>query len=91
MAFNKDKDVELASKEVLNDGANIITIGIYQYDGGVPKVQIKREVDRNGERKFAKLGRLTPEEATAVQEGLAWSDEWETARETAVPDTAITA
>jgi len=73
MAFDRTKDVELESKEVLNDGVNIITIGIYQYNGGVPKVQIKREIDKNGERKFAKLGRLTLEEVEAVREGLTWA------------------
>jgi hypothetical protein len=85
MTFDRTKDVELASKEVLNDGSTIITVGIYQYNGGVQKVQIKREIERNGERKFAKLGRLTIEEAEAVKEGLAWSDEWETAQVTAIP------
>jgi len=74
MAFNRDKDVELESKEVLNDGSTIITVGIYQYDGRVPKVQIKREIQKSdGERKFAKLGRLTLEEVEAVQEGLTWA------------------
>lgn len=78
MAFNKDKDIELESKEVLNTGSTIITVGIYQYDGGVSKVQIKREVDRNGERKFAKLGRLTLEEVEAVREGLTWAHDQST-------------
>lgn len=85
MAFDNTKDRELASKEVLNDGVNVITIGIYQYNGGVPKVQIKRELHRNDTVKFAKLGRLTLEEAEAVREGLAWADEWETAQVSAVP------
>ena len=74
MAFNSDKDVELESKEVLNDGSTIITVGIYQYDGRIPKVQIKREILKSdGERKFAKLGRLTLEEVEAVREGLTWA------------------
>ncbi len=74
MAFNRDKDIELDSKEVLNDGSTVITIGIYQYDGGTPKVQIKREIIKSdGERKFAKLGRLTLEEVEAVKEGLTWA------------------
>lgn len=74
MAFNRDKDVELDSKEVLNDENNVLTIGIYQYDGGVPKVQIKREITKSdGERKFAKLGRLTLDEVEAVKEGLIWA------------------
>ena len=79
MAFNRDKDVELESKEVLNDGNNVLTIGIYQYDGGVPKVQIKREITKSdGERKFAKLGRLTLEEVEAVKEGLIWAHDQNT-------------
>ena len=79
MAFNSDKDVELNSKEVLNDGSTIITVGIYQYNGGVPKVQIKREIQKSdGERKFAKLGRLTLEEVEAVQEGLTWAHDQNT-------------
>ncbi len=74
MAFNKDKDIELDSKEVLNDGTNVLTVGIYRYDGGLPKVQIKREIQKNdGTMKFAKLGRLTLEEAEAVKEGLTWA------------------
>lgn len=74
MAFNRDKDVELDSKEVLNDENNVLTIGIYQYDGGTPKVQIKREITKSdGERKFAKLGRLTLDEVEAVKDGLTWA------------------
>ena len=74
MAFNSDKDVELESKEVLNNGSTVISVGIYQYDEKVPKVQIEREILKSdGERKFAKLGRLTLEEVEAVKDGLTWA------------------
>jgi len=74
MAFDRTKDVELESKQVYDDGSTILTVGLYQYNGGVMKVQIKREILKSdGERKFAKLGRLTLEEAEAVKEGLTWA------------------
>lgn len=74
MAFDKRLDVVIASREVLDDGDNCLAVAVHQYDGGVPKVQIKREVTtKKGERKFAKLGRLTITEANAVQEGLQWA------------------
>jgi hypothetical protein len=79
MAFDRTKDIELNSKEVLNDGSTVITVGIYQYNGGVPKVQIKREILKSDdERKFAKLGRLTLDEVAAVQEGLIWAQDQNT-------------
>ena len=74
MAFNSDKVVELESKQVYDDGSTILTVGIFQYNGGVPKTQIKREIQKSdGERKFAKLGRLTLEEVEAVKDGLTWA------------------
>jgi len=76
MAFDKTLDKELSSKEVLDDGDIRLTIAIYQYNGGIPKVQIKREVQNNdGDWKFAKLGRLTFEEIQAVADGLKWAYE----------------
>lgn len=74
MAFDKRLDVVVASREVMDDGKNCLTVSIHQYDGGVPKVQIKREVTtKKGERKFAKLGRLHITELSAVLEGLKWA------------------
>ena len=74
MAFNSDKDVELESKQVYDDGSTILTVGIFQYNGGGLKTQIKREIQKSdGERKFAKLGRLTLEEVEAVKDGLTWA------------------
>ena len=77
MAFDRKLDIELSSKEVLDDGSTRITITVYQYNGGIPKVQIKREVHNPGEDdwKFVKLGRLTFEELQAVADGLIWAKE----------------
>lgn len=74
MAYDKNLDIELSSKEVLDDGDTRLTIAVYQYNGAAPKAQIKREVHREGEDwKFAKLGRLTFEEMQAVENGLKWA------------------
>ena len=75
MAFDKTLDKELSSKEVFEDEGTRLTVAIYQYNGGIPKVQIKREVQNaeNGDWKFAKLGRLTFEEIQAVADGLGWA------------------
>ncbi len=74
MAFDKTLDKELSSKEVLDDGDTRLTIAIYQYNGGIPKVQVKREVkNADDDWKFAKMGRLTFEETDAVAQGLVWA------------------
>ncbi|MDD3089628.1 MAG: hypothetical protein PHT95_06770 [Candidatus Omnitrophica bacterium] len=44
-----------------------ITVSVYSYNKGQKKVQISREgKNADGEYKFAKLGRLTKDEAEAI-------------------------
>lgn len=82
MAFDRTLDKEITSREVLDDGNTRLTVAIYQYNGGVPKVQLKREIATRSEDgwKFAKLGRLTIDEVPAVAEGLKWAEEQLTAQ-----------
>lgn len=66
MPYEKELDVSLFSKtwESLNTK---LTVSVMCYNGGVKKIQISRmsknvHEQNNAEFKFAKLGRLTPEE-----------------------------
>lgn len=44
-----------------------ITVSVYSYNKGQKKLQLSREIkDNQDEYKFAKLGRLTKEEATNI-------------------------
>ena len=66
MPYDRDLDECLYSK-VWENESDKITVSIYSYNNGRKKLQINRE-NRNaqGEYRFAKLGRLTREEAEAV-------------------------
>lgn len=67
MAFDKSLDKELFKEEAEFDSSRI-SVGVFSYNEGAPKMQISRE-NRNpntGEYTFAKLGRMTKEEAEAV-------------------------
>jgi len=67
MAFDKKLDVSKFS-ETKDFEMSRITVAIFSYNNGTPKLQISRE-DRNGntgEWVFSKLGRMTKEEITAV-------------------------
>lgn len=66
MPYDSSLDVCLA-KKVWEEGPDRITVSIYSYNNGQKKMQISRE-NRNidGEYRFAKLGRLTKDEAAAV-------------------------
>jgi hypothetical protein len=67
MAFNRDLDVVVASKEAFADEKTAVSVSVHTYNGGDPKVQLSREyIKRDGTRSFRKLGRLTMAEATAV-------------------------
>jgi hypothetical protein len=67
MAFNKELDKQLFSETVDFDGTRI-TVSVFSYNNGTPKLQISREnmASASGEYTFSKLGRLTKEEAQKV-------------------------
>jgi hypothetical protein len=67
MAFNKELDKELFS-EVAEFEATKLTVGVFSYNDGTPKLQISRENlnTDNGEFTFAKLGRMTKDEVAAI-------------------------
>ena len=70
MPYNKDLD-ELVFSESKEIGASRLTVSIYSYNNGPKKIQISRENRDSSENwRFAKLGRLTQDEAKAVQELL---------------------
>ncbi len=66
MPYERDLDECLFSKSCEVD-ADRLTVSIYSYNQGAKKMQITRE-NRNaqGELRFAKLGRMTKQEAEAV-------------------------
>lgn len=66
MPFDPNLDQRLFEKSVEFEKTKI-TVAICSYNEGVKKMQISRE-NKNvaGELKFAKLGRMTQEEAEAV-------------------------
>ena len=67
--FDKSLDAELF-KETVEIGEAKLNVGLYSYNGGTKKIQISRQ--RKAEEgseypwKFAKLGRMTVEEADAI-------------------------
>ena len=66
MAYDSSLDEKLFSKSWEDDDSKI-SVSIYSYNKGLKKLQISRETkDAEGEPRFAKLGRLTKEEATAI-------------------------
>lgn len=66
MPYDAKLDNQLFTKSIENDFGKI-SVSIYSYNNGAKKLQISRE-NKNDEGKlnFAKLGRLTKEEATAI-------------------------
>jgi hypothetical protein len=78
MPYDSSLDERLFSKSWETD-TDRLTVSIYSYNQGQKKLQINRERrDKSGDLKFAKLGRMTKEEAEAVlpliQEALAQMD-----------------
>lgn len=74
MPYDSSLDVQVFSRFWENDSGKIV-VSVYSYNNGPRKIQIVREVkDRNGEYAFAKLGRLTKDEAEGalplIQEAL---------------------
>jgi len=64
--FDKSLDKELFSASAEFDRTKI-TVAVFSYNGGTPKLQIGRE-NKNaaGELSFAKLGRMTKEEVEVI-------------------------
>lgn len=66
MAFDKNLDKNLFS-ETKEFEMTRITVGVFAYNNGTPKLQISRENrSQEGEWTFAKLGRMQKEEVEAV-------------------------
>jgi hypothetical protein len=66
MPYDKSLDQEIFSKNWEDDDSRL-TVSVYSYNGGVKKLQISREnKNAEGELRFAKLGRMTKEEAQAI-------------------------
>ncbi len=66
MAYDSTLDAQLFSKSWEAEETRLI-VSVYSYNKGVKKLQISRETkDNEGNFRFAKLGRLTKEEAEAI-------------------------
>ena len=64
--FDKSLDKELYSEPLEFDKSRI-TVAVFAYNNGPPKLQISREnKNASGEYSFAKLGRMTKEEVEKV-------------------------
>lgn len=66
MPYDSSLDEQLFSKSWENDTGKIV-VSVYSYNGGQKKLQLTREIqDREGRPGFAKLGRLSKEEAQGI-------------------------
>lgn len=66
MPYDSSLDEQLFSKSWENDTGKIV-VSVYSYNSGQKKLQLTREIqDREGRPGFAKLGRLSKEEAQGV-------------------------
>jgi len=66
MPYDQALDVS-SFKESKEFGETRITVGVHSYNEGTKKLQISREnMNANEEWRFAKLGRLTKEEAQEI-------------------------
>ena len=64
--FDKSLDKELFS-EALSFDKSRITVSVFAYNNGTPKLQLSREnKTADGEYTFAKLGRMTREEVERI-------------------------
>jgi hypothetical protein len=63
-----DQSLDVATfKETKDFGDTRITIGVFSYNEGAKKLQLSREnQNQNEEWRFAKLGRMTKEEAQEI-------------------------
>ena len=66
MPYDASLDVS-TFKETKDFGETRVTVGVFSYNGGEPKLQLSREnLNANEEWRFAKLGRMTKEEVQEV-------------------------
>ena len=66
MPYDSSLDERLFAKTWEGD-SDRLTVSVYSYNQGQKKIQISREnVNAQGEYRFAKLGRLSKEEAEAI-------------------------
>jgi len=66
MPYDSSLDNQLFAKILETEGGRI-TVSVYSYNNGPLKMQVVREnKDAEGNFRFAKLGRLTKEEAQGV-------------------------
>lgn len=66
MPFDPNLDV-CKGEEVLEFEGSNIKVGVYSYNEGQSKMQLSRErVNAEGKTSFAKLGRVTKEEAEKI-------------------------
>ena len=65
MPYDQSLDVE-SFKETKEFGDTRITVGVYSYNNGPKKIQLTRENRTQDEWRFAKLGRLSKEEAKEI-------------------------
>jgi hypothetical protein len=66
MPYDAKLDNQLFTKSVENELGKV-SVSVYSYNNGVKKIQISREnKSEEGKLSFAKLGRLTKDEATAI-------------------------
>lgn len=66
MPYDSSLDEQLFSKEWENETGKIV-VSVNAYNKGQKKVQIVREIkDKEGNYNFAKLGRLSKEEAAGI-------------------------
>ncbi len=63
--FDKSLDKELFSKSVEFERSRI-TVAVFSYNNGTPKLQLSRENKTADGFSFAKLGRITKSEVEAV-------------------------
>ena len=66
MPYDQSLDVE-TFKETKEFEKTRVTVGVFSYNNGAKKLQLTREnLDQNEQWRFAKLGRLTKQEAQEI-------------------------
>ena len=66
MPYDQSLDAE-TFKETKEFEKTRVTVGVFSYNSGAKKLQLSREnLDQNEQWRFAKLGRLTKEEAREI-------------------------
>lgn len=66
MPYDANLDSQVFSRFYENENGKVI-VSVYSYNNGPKKMQVVREIKgKNGEYAFAKLGRLSKDEAQGV-------------------------